>query len=340
MKNLQKPINLKKNLLFKGLAGLLLAALIVNIGSCSDNDDNATTNTTPTCSITSPSFGDEIMQGETITISVEAEDEDNNLKEVHLYIDGTGVSSSYSFPYNYEWETVDASEGSHTIKAVALDEEQAEAEDEVEVTVVNGGEVPVAAFSADSTSVEVGTSIQFTDESTGDPTEWQWDFGDGNTSTEGNPMHTYSSEGTYDVELMVSNEEGSDSESKTNYITVNAVGEAPVAVFTANQTSIEEGGTIEFADQSLNNPTSWSWDFGDGNASTEQNPAHSYSSEGNYTVELTVENGYGSDTETKTNYIEVSSGGGGTTGSFTDPRDGQTYETIEIGNKVWFAVFS
>ncbi|MDZ7777706.1 MAG: PKD domain-containing protein [Bacteroidales bacterium] len=142
----------------------------------------------------------------------------------------------------------------------------------MEVTVVSGGEAPVAAFSADKTSVEEDTSIPFTDESTGEPTEWQWDFGDGNTSAEQNPTHTYVSEGTYDVELTVSNEEGSDSESKTNYITVNAAGSVPVAAFTANQTSIEEGGIIEFTDQSTNNPTSWSWDFGDGSTSSQQNP--------------------------------------------------------------------
>lgn len=231
---------------------LIVAAVIAfslfTVQSCKDDKD-APTNQEPTCSITNPSFGEEITQGETITVSVEAEDEDDNLKEVRFYIDGIGVGSSTSFPYNYEWETGGVSEGSHTIRAVARDEEQAEAQDEVDVNVVIAGEAPVAAFSADNTTVEEGASIQFTDESTGEPTEWSWDFGDGNTST-------------------------------------------------------------------------------------VQNPSHTYSSEGVYTVELTAENEYGSDTETKTNYIEVSSSGPGT---FTDPRDGQTYQTIGIGSQVWFA---
>lgn len=228
---------------------MLVATLIVNITSCNKDgdDDNETTNNAPTCSIISPSFGEEITQGETVTISVEAEDEDDNLKEVRFYINDIGVGSSTSFPYNYEWETTDAAEGSHTIKAVARDEEQAETEDELDVTVVSAGEAPVAAFSADNTTVEEGAGIQFTDESTGEPTEWGWDFGDGNTSN-------------------------------------------------------------------------------------EQNPTHTYSTEGNYTVELTVENDYGTDTETKSNYIEVSM-----SSTFTDPRDGQTYEIVRIGNQVWFA---
>jgi len=54
-------------------------------------------------------------------------------------------------------------------------------------------------------------------------------------------------------------------------------------------------------------PTSWFWEFGDGNTSTEQNPTHIYSNPGLYTVSLTVSNQYGSDTETKTFYVEVTS---------------------------------
>lgn len=130
---------MKTKIFYTAIAALFVAALMVAISSCNKEDENETTNQEPTCSITNPSFGDEITQGETVTISVEAEDEDNNLKKVRFYIDGTGVGSSDSFPYNYEWETANASEGSHTIKALAIDEEQAEAEDEVEVTVVSGG---------------------------------------------------------------------------------------------------------------------------------------------------------------------------------------------------------
>ncbi|MCF8307388.1 MAG: hypothetical protein K9I68_00105 [Bacteroidales bacterium] len=126
-----------RNVIFSIVTATMAIGLFT-LQSCEEDNDGST-NQEPTCSITNPSFGDEITQGETVTISVEAEDEDDNLKEVRFYIDGTGVGSSDSFPYNYDWETGDASEGSHTIKAVAEDDEQAEAEDEVEVTVVSGG---------------------------------------------------------------------------------------------------------------------------------------------------------------------------------------------------------
>lgn len=69
---------------------------------------------------------------------------------------------------------------------------------------------PVAAISADATSIPFGTAVQFTDESTENPGGWQWDFGDGNTSNEQNPSHVYNQTGTFDVTLSVTNCNGSD----------------------------------------------------------------------------------------------------------------------------------
>jgi len=81
---------------------------------------------------------------------------------------------------------------------------------------------------------------------------------------------------------------------------------APVAAFSGTPTSGNHPLTVNFTDQSTNNPTSWNWDFGDGNpASTVQNPSHIYTVAGTYTVTLTVANAGGSDGEIKTNYITV-----------------------------------
>ncbi|WP_230669779.1 PKD domain-containing protein [Methanosarcina barkeri] len=81
---------------------------------------------------------------------------------------------------------------------------------------------------------------------------------------------------------------------------------APVAGFSATPTSGNAPLTVNFTDQSTNTPTSWLWDFGDNSTDTEQNPSHVYASAGNYTVNLTVANADGSDSEVKTECIVVS----------------------------------
>ncbi len=79
----------------------------------------------------------------------------------------------------------------------------------------------------------------------------------------------------------------------------------PTANFSANPTTVQVGGTVTFHDLSTGNPTSWSWNFGDGGTSTQQNPTHVYNNVGDYTVTLTVSNANGSDSETKNAYIHV-----------------------------------
>jgi PKD repeat protein len=161
---------------------------------------------------------------------------------------------------------------------------------------------PTADFTGSPTSGCAALTVEFTDQSTGEIDSWSWDFGDGTTSTAQNPTHEYASAGSYTVSLTVTGPGGSDTETKTNYITVSTT---PVADFTASPTSGAAPLTVSFTDQSTNNPTSWSWDFGDGTTSTQQNPSHEYSAAGTYTVKLTASNSCGSDTETKTDYITV-----------------------------------
>ncbi len=98
---------------------------------------------------------------------------------------------------------------------------EGEVVDELSGQINVSGPKPVAAFSASRTVIEVGQSVQFTDQSTNNPTSWHWSFGDNGTSTSKNPSHTYNTVGTYTVRLTASNNFGSDDEIKTNYITVN-----------------------------------------------------------------------------------------------------------------------
>lgn len=80
---------------------------------------------------------------------------------------------------------------------------------------------------------------------------------------------------------------------------------APVAEFTASTTTAIIGQAITFTDQSSGTPASWAWTFGDGATSTIQNPSHSYTAAGTYSVALTATNSVGNNTMTKTNYITV-----------------------------------
>jgi PKD repeat protein len=166
---------------------------------------------------------------------------------------------------------------------------------------------PVANFSATPTSGTTVTPIQFTDSSTNTPTSWSWNFGDGQTSTTRNPSHTYSAAGTYTVTLTATNSAGSDGETKTGYITITLPADPPVANFSGTPRSGSAPLTVQFTDLSTNNPTSWSWNFGDGQTSTARNPTHTYSAAGTYTVTLTATSSAGSDGETKTGYVTVSS---------------------------------
>ncbi|TFH65051.1 MAG: PKD domain-containing protein [Candidatus Zixiibacteriota bacterium] len=170
-----------------------------------------------------------------------------------------------------------------------------------------GNNPPVAAFSGTPTSGTYPLTVAFTDASTNSPTSWAWTFGDGGTSTLKNPSHTYTAAGTYTAILTATNAYGSDSETKTGYITVTAPNtNPPVAAFSGTPTSGNVPLTVAFTDASTNTPTSWAWTFGDGGTSTLQNPSHTYTAEGTYTVVLTATNAYGSDSETKTGYITAS----------------------------------
>jgi PKD repeat protein len=81
-------------------------------------------------------------------------------------------------------------------------------------------EKPGAAFSGSPTSGKVSLNVAFADTSTGTPTKWKWTFGDGTSSTTKNPTHKYSKAGSYTVALTATNAAGSNTVTKTDYITV------------------------------------------------------------------------------------------------------------------------
>jgi len=141
---------------------------------------------------------------------------------------------------------------------------------------------PDASFTADRAEGCAPLEVQFTDTSTGNPTGWFWDLGDGGTSTEQNPLHTYVDPGSLVVTLTVTNAIGSDT--ATGTITVN---ETPDASFTW-PTPVYVGQSVQLTDTSTGSPVSWLWDTGDGYTYTVQNPQHTFYTAGYFAVSLTV----------------------------------------------------
>ena len=128
-----------------------------------------------------------------------------------------------------------------------------------------------------------GMTIAFTNTSTNAQT-YLWDFGDGKTSTEVNPKHTYTSYGTYKIVLTAKNI--TKTNSYTLYISIKDTS-TPKASFSYK---IEQPLKVVLTNKSTN-ATSYEWDFYDGSTSTEKNPTHRYSGKGSYNITLIAKNG-------------------------------------------------
>ncbi|HXV14459.1 MAG TPA: PKD domain-containing protein [Candidatus Krumholzibacteria bacterium] len=132
--------------------------------------------------------------------------------------------------------------------------------------------------------------VQFESSATGGCPEYTyaWNFGDGTTSTEANPSHTYAQMGTYSPSLTITDAKGNSALAAVPSITVNCApmsasasgnptsGTAP---FTAAFRGIADGGCPPFT---------YAWDFGDGTTSADQNPSHDYAIQGTFTTTLTI----------------------------------------------------
>lgn len=165
-------------------------------------------------------------------------------------------------------------------------------------------------------------TVSCTDTSTNTPTSWAWELhheSGANSSiltTRNISINLYDT-GYYNVSLTTTNEAGSDTEVKENYIQLTnwttptptptpGIWGSPGADFYGTPLSSSHAPlTVYFTDQSTNGPSSWLWEFGDGWGSTVKNPSHTYASAGTYTVSLTASNGWGSDQETKASYVTI-----------------------------------
>ena len=188
--------------------------------------------------------------------------------------------------------------GTYTVSLTVTDNQGASDTSIKNVAVATAGP-PTAGFTFSVSSL----TANFTDTSTdsdGTIASRSWNFGDGGVSTSANPSHTYAAAGTYTVSLTVTDNSGAtDSVSQSVTLTVSNSNEAPTAGFSSR----DSGLTVDFNNFSTDSDgtiVSQSWNFGDGATSTAQNPSHTYSSSGIYTVSLTVtDNDGASDTLSK-----------------------------------------
>ena len=218
------------------------------------------------------------------------------------------ISHTYSFPGTF----------SVSLTAGNIDaEDTATKTGYIQVNPV--GPAPRARFSTSPMMGFAPLTIKFTDRSSGTPTSWHWDFGDGTTSSEQNPTHVYTTAGRYTPTLSVSNTGGTSTYAffvrimqRSVYPTPTVTGSptippkpdhAPIAVFAMNRSFGNAPLSVQFTDRSFNTPTAWHWDFGDGSNATMQNPLHTYMEPGTYPVSLTVTNAVGEGTTSRRVYV-------------------------------------
>ncbi|GAB4413218.1 MAG: hypothetical protein OHK0039_19910 [Bacteroidia bacterium] len=141
-----------------------------------------------------------------------------------------------------------------------------------------------------------GTPLSFSDSTITDSLiAWAWDFGDGNTSTQPMPQHTYAQPGTYLVSLLASNALGCTDTALLPLV----VGSVPVAAFSDSLGA--DCRAVFFTNQT--DPASYLWDFGDSSLSTLADPVHVYADTGYWVVSLTASHVCGSDQTSQTRYI-------------------------------------
>ena len=179
---------------------------------------------------------------------------------------------------------------------------------------------PMAGFTATPTSGCVPLTVQFNNSSSTNSSVYNWQFPGGTPagSSAQNPLVVYGTAGVYSVTLIVSNGVGSDTMTRTNYITVNP---APIAGFSA----ATNGTTAIFTNSSINSST-YSWTFGDGNGSSSPDPVHTYAADGIYTVTLSATGPCGVSTTTQTVSISTTP----TAGFTATPTNGCAALTVQF----------
>jgi len=254
---------------------------------------------------------------------------------------GTPATSNLQNPTNICYN----SPGTYNVTLVATNSNGQDSLVKSSFITVTNCPTPIANWSSSDSTFCEGTCINFTDLSTNNTTGWTWYFPGGTpaTSNAQNPTNIcYNTAGTYNVTLVATNSFGQDSVVKTSFITVNSC-PAPVANFSASDSTICARDCINFTDLSTNSPTSWTWYFNGGTPATSasQNPTNiCFNTPGTYTISLVATNANGQDSIAKTSFITVNACNPPTSGIQSFPSGickGQcvTFNDASIGATAW-----
>ncbi len=164
---------------------------------------------------------------------------------------------------------------------------------------------PVADFIASPSSGYAPLTVKFLNNSLNQPTSYTWQFGDGESSFQAEPEHSYDVPGTYTVTLTAANAGGFDT--TTELVTVEPTPTSgPIPEFTASPRFGPPGLQVSFTNLSTGSaPITYLWTFGDGTTSTATNPTKTYLNPGVYTVSLRATDANGENTQVKTAFVIV-----------------------------------
>lgn len=185
---------------------------------------------------------------------------------------------------------------------------------------ISGGPVnqnPTVSFTADCTELACSFDSSGSSDPDGTIASYAWDFGDGSTSSNANPSHTYGAAKTYTVKLKATDKEGASTTTSKSLTVALIPNKPPVAAFTS--TCVERACSFDGSGSSDpdGSVTGYSWDFKDGGTSTSATPSHTFTADGTYAVTLTVTDNRGDTTSLTKNVVVAANANVKPTAAFT-----------------------
>ncbi|MFT3860689.1 PKD domain-containing protein [Micropruina sp.] len=232
---------------------------------------------------------------------------------------GTASTDSDGTIGSYSWDFGDggtstlaepthtfATAGSQSVTLTVTDDDGATATTTKTVTTV-ANKAPSASFTSAVNKQAVTFDGTGSTDSDGTIASYLWDFGDGSSSAESNPSHTYASVGTFSVTLTVTDSDGSTGTVTQSVTTVTNA--SPTASFTSSVASLSVSFDASGSSDSDGSVASYAWDFGDGGSGTGKTLAHTFPAAGDYAVTLTVTDDGGATGSVTKNVTAVAASG-------------------------------